>query len=1302
MKQFLLNYRLFVTLVAILLMPGLRAGNDIVLRQGQTSKLAISESSYQHLKVVNTLSTLQYFNVKTIKGEFAKLQAGEYAFSDTYGSPQLPVLRKLIEIPLGAIPTVKVISYTVKEYKLSDLGISQPLFPAQPPASKSKSNHDFVYNASAYQQNSFTSGDMATVDVLGMLRGTRLGRLNISPVQYNPVTNIIRVYDNLVIDVTFTGADISLTKAEKRRFDSPYFRTVYSRLINYQKAENQRDTMSKFPIKYVIVSPQMFHDALQPFIAWKQKKGFTVVEAYTNDPLVGTTTTSIKNYLKGLYLAATPADPAPSFVLFVGDVAQVPAFPCTDGHVTDLYYCDYTGDYLPEVYYGRFSATTLAQLQPQIDKTLEYEQYLMPDPSFLDQVIMVAGSDGSHELTWGNGQINYGTNNYFNLAHGITSHTYLQPEPSGGNYSTQIKTNVSNGVGYANYTAHGSSSGWADPSFTISDIATLQNAHKYPLMVGNCCLTSTYDGSCFGEELLRAANKGALGYIGGSNSSYWDEDYWWGVGVGAISANPTYATTTLGAYDRTFHDHGESNDEWYSSMDQMIFAGNLAVTESSSGMKQYYWEIYCLMGDPSLMVYFSQPEPMAVTYSQLMPLASNNFTVTAEPYAYVAISKDGVLCGAAEADASGVAVVPLTPITIPGLADVVVTMQNRQPFMGTVAVASPDGPYVLFDSYQIDDSAGNSNQLAENGENILFDVTLKNVGNSDATIVTSLLTSTDEYLTIINNSVTTGLISSQTSEILNGAFSASVNGFLPDQHVAHFSVTSSCDTNTWSSDFALTLNAPRLTTGEFTISDVSGGNGNGVIDPGETITISIPTRNSGHSAAVATAGTLMATNEYITLNNTGFYLGALAADSSADAVFSFTVSADAPAGSVLSLYYVAASGPYNVLTNLYPQVGALAEDFETGNFTKFAWQMGGNSNWIATTTLPQQGLFSAQSGVTGDNQTSTLSLSGNVLVNDTISFYRKVSSESGYDYLKFYIDGQEIQSWSGVVNWAKVEYPVSAGQHNFKWSYEKDVSAVGGVDAAMIDFVVFPAFADSFKVEAIAYPAGICAGGQTQLFGFASGGTGAYTYAWSPSEGLSDTTVFNPIATPLSTTNYTVKVSNGPVFTTTDINVSVEVMPETPVIVQNGEILESSAATGNQWYNSEGPIAGETNQTYTPDHTDSYYVIVSTSMGCASVASNSVYVVFTGLKEIHPQLAVYPNPFKDKFDVAYTLYSSSTVKLAIYNALGDEIVVLSESNSSPAGQNIMRVDLIDLPVGVYFCKLFTGNEVIVTKMVRIR
>ena len=659
------------------------------------NQLKIIENTYSNLRISNSLASMRSHGVNTPEGMFTELIVPEYSFTFTIGNPKIPLLRKLIEIPIGAEIDVRIIGYSVKEYKLEELGIEYPIIPVQPPVPKSAQQPaDFIVNEDIYQQDKFYPSDIATAEILGMLRGIRIARINIAPVQYNPVTEVIKVYSDLEIEFVYVDGNISKTLTFKEKNNTPFFKGLTGQLFNYKNLENTRDTVTKYPVKYVIVSDPMFETTLQPFVQWKTKKGFTVVEAYTDDPAVGSTTASIKNYLQSLYESGTFLDPAPSFVLFVGDIDQIPSF-SSGGHVTDLYYCEYTGDYFPEVYYGRFSATNMAQLIPQIDKTLEYEKFQMPDPYFLNEVDMIAGMDAGHGSTWGNGQINYGTTYYFNEAHGITSHTYLYPES--GSHSADIIQDVSNGVAYANYTAHGNWDGWSDPSFKISDIPTLQNQGKYPLMIGNACLTNKFNvAECFGEALLRAENKGALGYIGASNSTYWDEDYYWGVGVGDIVTYPTYEGTTLGAYDRTFHDHGEPFEDWYMTQDQMIFAGNLAVTEGSSSY-DYYWEVYHLMGDPSLMIYFSYPYPVTANYPGIIPVNTSQIVINTDPYAYAALSYEGNLLGAAQANINGTANINIDPFIDPITIDVVITHQNKQPHFGTIEFAGapfpPANPY---------------------------------------------------------------------------------------------------------------------------------------------------------------------------------------------------------------------------------------------------------------------------------------------------------------------------------------------------------------------------------------------------------------------------------------------------------------------------------------------------------------------------------------------------------------------------------------------------------------------------------
>jgi PKD repeat protein len=878
----------------------LNATAQTIQVSGKATSFELIESSDEHLVIQNTLSRFNHFEVNTQNGEFTEFVIPGYGTMMEPGKPKLPVMKKLIEVPYGCEYEISFNSISYETVKLSDYNITNPLFPFQPSVSKSIDNPGdlpFHLNEEVYNNDEFFGQEPVKVVDLGVIRGVRIARLEIAPFQYNPVTGELNVFNDIDCNINFKGADIQRTNAEKAKGYSPWFEANYKQLINHNPSQ-ARELIEYAPVTYIIVSDPMFETALQPFINWKTKKGFKVVEAYTDDPSVGSTTTTIKSYLQNFYNNPPAGYNPQSFVLIVGDVAQIPAFSGTAGsHVTDLYYCEYTGDKLPECYYGRFSATNLTQLQPQIDKTLEYEQYTFPDASFLDEVVMVAGADSYHQLTWGNGQINYGTTYYFNVAHGLTSHVYLQPEPSGGNYSANIRQDVSNGVSYANYSAHCSASGWADPNFSISHIGALQNAHKYPLMVGNCCLSVKFEINCFGEEILRAANKGAIGYIGGSNSTYWDEDFWWGVGYESVATNPTYHSQNLGAYDRTFHDRtGITLDDWFITQGQMPSAGNLAVTQAGSSLTTYYWEIYHLMGDPSLMVYLSQAPDISVSYPALMPLGAETFTVTTDPYAYVAISKDGILHGAALADASGEAIVQLDPISTAGTADVVVTKQNGKPFIGTVEVSSPGGIFISLEEVSISDPNGNNNGMADYGENVLLNVSLENIGDETANNISASISTADAFAEVVTSSHNWPEIPAGEIILENGAFEVLLANDIPDLHQISFNMEITDGASTWNATFKITGHAPDLSMESFTILD-SGGNNNGRLDPGETANFIINIENSGSAGATNVLGELTSTDSYITINtNDPQSFGNVAAGNGASASFQLSVSTSCPAG----------------------------------------------------------------------------------------------------------------------------------------------------------------------------------------------------------------------------------------------------------------------------------------------------------------------------------------------------------------------------------------------------------------------
>ena len=115
----------------------------------------------------------------------------------------------------------------------------------------------------------------------------------------------------------------------------------------------------------------------------------------------------------------------------------------------------------------------------------------------------------------------------------------------------------------------------------------------------------------------------------------------------------------------------------------MIHAGNLAVTEAG-GSEEYYWEIYHLMGDPSLMPYIGVPTPLTASHASATPVGTSSLTINTEENAYVAISVSGVLLDAQLAGASGIVNLSFNPISNVGITDIVITsnlsslMKNNQ------------------------------------------------------------------------------------------------------------------------------------------------------------------------------------------------------------------------------------------------------------------------------------------------------------------------------------------------------------------------------------------------------------------------------------------------------------------------------------------------------------------------------------------------------------------------------------------------------------------------------------------------
>ncbi|MBC8146574.1 MAG: hypothetical protein H8E98_01145, partial [Bacteroidetes bacterium] len=153
------------------------------------------------------------------------------------------------------------------------------------------------------------------------------------------------------------------------------------------------------------------------------------------------------------------------------------------------------------------------------------------------------------------------------------------------------------------------------------------------------------------------------------------------------------------------------------------------------------------------------------------------------------------------------------------------------------------------------------------------------------------------------------------------------------------------------------------------------------------------------------------------------------------------------------------------------EIGTVDEDFETGDFTKFNWGVSSSYPWTISSPA-YDGQYCMKSGNIADGQSSVMTLTLDVLVDDTISFYKKVSCEDDpwgedYDYLEFLINSTSMGKWDGVINWSKEEFHVVAGTTTFKWIYKKDNMQSDGSDCAWIDNIVFPPIATPASINDI-------------------------------------------------------------------------------------------------------------------------------------------------------------------------------------------------------------------------------------------
>ena len=956
--------RVLILLSAVVLSCTLYAQN-IDLFSGNKG---ISKSNDQFSGFEATFSFSQIESVEvteTERGTFSAITIEGSFPSGEIGSPQLPVLKKMISIPVGATPIVKVKCHSLDEYYLKDYGINT-IFPVQPSIRKDQDPRDipFAYNEKVYSSDEYNSSNIADIVALGTMRGVNVGMLIINPVKYNPVTNTLKIFNDIEVEIIFENGDYKKTNELFKNSYSPYFEPTYSVLFN---SGVQRDVYDDYPdlhstpVRILVIVNRLFEETIQPWLEWKTQKGFFLDVNYTDE--IGTTAAAIKTFCHNKYNDGLADGTAPTYIIFVGDTPQIPASQngTYTGVATDLYYAETTGDYFPEMYYSRMSAQNVQQLENIIEKTLYYEKYQFADPSYLDNVLLIAGWDSYWTSLVGIPQVNYANTYYYNEENGYANvHKFTNPY-------TGCYENLSN-IGFANFTAHCSQTMWSDPNLTTSMVNNLTNVNKYFVAMANCCQSGDFGyGECLGETMIRAYQKGAVGYIGSSPNSVWYDDFYFTVGAyngGMNPATPTLENTTLGVYDLMFRDTD------FNTLCSHVFAGNLAVTyahvtpgyQTHTSSPRYYWEAYNVLGDGSLMPYNAQANENEVSHMPIVPIGFPTYQVTAVPGSFVAISKDGIVHGVAVADNSGVADVQLNPpITTGGDVDIVVTRNQYIPYITQVSASSMDEPYIVLDSYFLPENA-------DFGKTISINFDLKNVSFEpfDAHNVNVEVTSESSYISIHTENIVLGDIIAGSTYSSENDLIVTIAENVPNEEiiVLNLLITGEYEDETYSWDATIKFPAyaPSLVISEVYIENQYGAKMS-YIDPNMGNSLVIKLSNLGKADLDVINLAVSTISQYLNINANTAEFEVLERENTVTSKIPLTTVGNAPQGTPVYFAVRASSGAFSsqelkVIPIKNPLSNFMANGSLTVSYVNFFDSGGKNGNYknnenLKLTFIPQ-------------------------------------------------------------------------------------------------------------------------------------------------------------------------------------------------------------------------------------------------------------------------------------------------------------------------------------------------------------
>ncbi len=556
--------------------------------------LQLIQADPQEIQLEANLPGAYTQNVTANGSLYTRFSGEGYGYPAALGLPDVPVLRREVEIPFGADVSVEIISAQSFDHSLSALGL-HPIYPMQPPVPKleqAENQPPFAIESKYYASGGLYPSVVVSLGEPFIVRGHRILMVEVWPVAYDPSNASLRLYSQVTFRLNLTGSDMARTNSLADKYASPAFDPSLSRVVlNYNQGHPIRIDEQ---MGFLIISADAYAAALDPLVQLRQSRGFEVTLTRLSEIPDSDTPEGIKAYIQTAYDTWLVK---PSYVLLVGDTDTVPAWytPVISTY-TDLYYAtmDGNGDWHPDIGRGRFPVRSVEQTTNMVDKYLFYAALTGQEPW-----LKTASFPATCDLY----QVAEGTHNYvidtWTAPGGWTGTFPTDPNPGGDQlYCVTYAANHAELVEHFNqgrwaiiYSGHGSQGGW-EMEYSASDIQSMPANQMYPFVASHACLTGDFgypsQDEVFGETWVLQPDKGALVYWGSATYSYWDED---------------------DVLERSMFDGLFAGESPHADVTAMTYAGLAGVELAYPGSAQYYWETYNVLGDPTIHLFMEPNQP---------------------------------------------------------------------------------------------------------------------------------------------------------------------------------------------------------------------------------------------------------------------------------------------------------------------------------------------------------------------------------------------------------------------------------------------------------------------------------------------------------------------------------------------------------------------------------------------------------------------------------------------------------------------------------------------------------------------